>query len=38
MTDGPRVAVIGLDCGHWIQEEMPDETSRAILAWLDQQA
>ena len=34
----PDVDVIGLDCGHWIQEEMPDETSRAILAWLGQQA
>lgn len=34
----PKVDVIGLDCGHWIQEEMPDETTRAILAWLNQRA
>jgi pimeloyl-ACP methyl ester carboxylesterase len=27
---------MSLDCGHWIQEELPDETNRAILSWLDQ--
>ncbi|UWQ99986.1 alpha/beta hydrolase [Rhodobacteraceae bacterium S2214] len=30
----PNVDVISLDCGHWIQQEMPDETNQAILAWL----
>ncbi|WP_353827843.1 alpha/beta fold hydrolase [Agromyces sp. SYSU T0242] len=30
----PGVEVIDLDCGHWIQEEMPDATNRAILSWL----
>ncbi len=32
----PRVEVIGLDCGHWIQQEMPQETTEAILGWLAQ--
>lgn len=30
----PNVDVVSLDCGHWIQQEMPNETNRAILAWL----
>ena len=30
----PNVDVISLDCGHWIPEEKPEETSRAILTWL----
>lgn len=30
----PDVEVVGLDCGHWIQEECPEETTAAILAWL----
>ncbi len=30
----PNVDVISLDCGHWIQQEMPEETSRVILEWL----
>ncbi|PHZ84723.1 alpha/beta fold hydrolase [Paremcibacter congregatus] len=34
----PNVDVISLDCGHWIQQEKPEETSRAILNWLEQQA
>jgi pimeloyl-ACP methyl ester carboxylesterase len=33
----PNVDVVTLDCGHWIQQEMPDETNRAILDWLAQQ-
>jgi pimeloyl-ACP methyl ester carboxylesterase len=32
----PNVEVVSLDCGHWIQQEMPEETNRAILKWLDQ--
>ena len=31
----PGVAVVSLDCGHWIQQEVPAETSRVILEWLD---
>ncbi|MDQ7803589.1 alpha/beta hydrolase [Amycolatopsis sp. A133] len=31
----PGVEVAGLDCGHWIQQEKPDETNQAILKWLD---
>jgi pimeloyl-ACP methyl ester carboxylesterase len=31
----PNVEVVSLDCGHWIQQEMPEETNRAILKWLD---
>ena len=33
----PNVDVISLDCGHWIQEEMPEETNQAILTWLARQ-
>lgn len=32
----PGVEVLALDCGHWIQQEKPEETTRAILNWLDQ--
>jgi pimeloyl-ACP methyl ester carboxylesterase len=32
----PNVAVVNLDCGHWIQQEKPEETNEAILKWLDQ--
>lgn len=34
----PNVVVVSLDCGHWIQEEMPEETNQAILNWLAQQS
>jgi pimeloyl-ACP methyl ester carboxylesterase len=27
--------VVSLDCGHWIQQEKPQETNRAILRWLE---
>lgn len=30
----PDVDVVSLDCGHWIPQEKPEETNRAILAWL----
>ena len=30
----PNVDVVGLDCGHWIQEELPLETNEAIVGWL----
>jgi pimeloyl-ACP methyl ester carboxylesterase len=30
----PNVDVITLECGHWIQQERPEETTRAILNWL----
>lgn len=33
----PNVDVVSLDCGHWIQEEKPEETTAAILAWLGRQ-
>ena len=33
----PDVDVVHLDCGHWIQQEKPEETNRAILAWLERQ-
>jgi pimeloyl-ACP methyl ester carboxylesterase len=32
----PDVEVVSLDCGHWIQQEKPDETNQAMLKWLDQ--
>lgn len=31
----PDVEVVSLDCGHWIQQEMPEETTRLMLKWLD---
>lgn len=34
----PNVAVANLDCGHWIQQEKPEETNRIILKWLAQHA
>ena len=30
----PDVETHTLDCGHWIQQERPDETNRLILDWL----
>jgi len=30
----PQVEVINLECGHWIQQERPQETTDAILGWL----
>ncbi|SEB36474.1 Pimeloyl-ACP methyl ester carboxylesterase [Tenacibaculum sp. MAR_2009_124] len=32
----PKVDVVSLDCGHWIQQELPEETNRVILNWLKQ--
>ena len=34
----PNVDVVSLDCGHCIQQELPDETNAAILGWLAAQA
>ena len=34
----PNVETVSLDCGHWIQQEMPDEVNQAILSWLERQA
>ena len=33
----PNVEVVNLNCGHWIQQEMPEETNQAILKWLEKQ-
>ena len=33
----PNLDVVNLDCGHWIQQEKPEETSRTILDWLAKQ-
>ncbi|MEB2774297.1 alpha/beta hydrolase [Algoriphagus sp. D3-2-R+10] len=32
----PNVDVVTLDCGHWIQQEKPEETTQSILKWLEQ--
>jgi pimeloyl-ACP methyl ester carboxylesterase len=32
----PDVAVVVLDCGHWIQQEKPAETNQVIRTWLHQ--
>ncbi|WP_114288103.1 alpha/beta fold hydrolase [Candidatus Halocynthiibacter alkanivorans] len=34
----PNAEVVSLDCGHWIQQEKPEETTQAILKWLEQKA
>ncbi|MDH3682346.1 MAG: alpha/beta hydrolase [Acidimicrobiia bacterium] len=34
----PNVEVVNLDCGHWIQQEKPEEANQVILTWLEQQA
>lgn len=34
----PNLDVISLDCGHWIQQEKPEETTQAILKWLEKQS
>jgi pimeloyl-ACP methyl ester carboxylesterase len=31
----PNVEVVSLNCGHWIQQEMPTETNQVILKWLE---
>lgn len=33
----PNAEVVSLDCGHWIQQEKPEETNQLILKWLEQQ-
>lgn len=33
----PQVQEISLDCGHWIQQELPLETNKLILEWLQEQ-
>ncbi|EPR68913.1 alpha/beta fold hydrolase [Cyclobacterium qasimii] len=33
----PNVDVASLDCGHWIQQELPEETNQTILKWLESQ-
>ena len=33
----PNVDAISLDCGHWIQQELPEETNQVILDWLRRQ-
>ncbi|MBM7845148.1 alpha/beta fold hydrolase [Herpetosiphon giganteus] len=30
----PNVEVLSFDCGHWIQQEKPNETNQAMLNWL----
>ncbi|ASS49490.1 MAG: epoxide hydrolase [Candidatus Fluviicola riflensis] len=33
----PNLDIVSLDCGHWIQQEKPEETTRSILKWLEKQ-
>ena len=32
----PNVTEVSLDCGHWIQQERPSQTNKAIKEWLVQ--
>lgn len=34
----PNVEVASLDCGHWIQQELPQETNKTIIKWLNNQS
>jgi pimeloyl-ACP methyl ester carboxylesterase len=34
----PKVEEVSLDCGHWIQQEKPEETTQVILHWLKRQS
>lgn len=34
----PQVKTISLNCGHWIQQEVPEDTNQAILTWLGEQS
>ena len=31
----PNIDIVNFDCGHWIQQEMPEETTQTILKWLE---
>ncbi|MGW1148881.1 alpha/beta fold hydrolase [Streptomyces sp. NPDC002454] len=33
----PRAEVVELDCGHWIQQEEPEQTNRVMTQWLERQ-
>lgn len=33
----PNVEIVRIDCGHWIQQEKPEETNQTIVKWLEQQ-
>lgn len=33
----PNLDIVSLDCGHWIQQEKPKETTQSILKWLEKQ-
>ena len=33
----PNLDIFSLDCGHWIQQEKPEETTQSILKWLKTQ-
>ncbi|RUT72071.1 alpha/beta hydrolase [Flavobacterium cupreum] len=33
----PNLDIVSLDCGHWIQQEKPEETTQVIIKWLEQQ-
>lgn len=33
----PNLDTVSLNSGHWIQQEKPEETTQAILKWLEQQ-
>lgn len=33
----PNLDVVSLDCGHWIQQEKPEEANQAMLKWLGKQ-
>jgi pimeloyl-ACP methyl ester carboxylesterase len=34
----PNVEEVSLDCGHWIQQEKPEEVNEVILEWLERRS
>ena len=34
MADGKTEKVLIKDCGHWTQQEKPDELNRILIGWL----
>jgi pimeloyl-ACP methyl ester carboxylesterase len=34
----PNLSVVSLDCGHHIQQELPEETNGVVLSWLVNQS
>ena len=36
LDHAPNTTTVNLPCGHWIQQEKPEDTNRAMINWLNQ--